>query len=161
MAIAILPYDDRYRSQVLALSLRSWAPVFANLKLAVQPYVYRAFYPDGWEVRQVADITKFLQDESSLVWVAFDTDVIVGWVGVRLHPEDSMGEVHILAVDLDRQREGTGSALLETAFGHMRAAGMKIVMVETGDDPGHVASRAAYERNGFERWPVARYFREL
>lgn len=161
MAITILPYDDRYRSQVLTLSLKSWAPVFAKLEPAVQPYVYRAFYPDGWEVRQTVDIEKFLRDESPLVWVAFDTDVIVGWVGVRLHPEDSMGEVYILAVDPDRQREGAGSALLEAAFNHMRAASMKIVMVETGDDPGHAASRAAYERNGFERWPVARYFREL
>jgi hypothetical protein len=33
--------------------------------------------------------------------------------------------------------------------------------VETGDDPGHAPARAAYERTGFERWPVARYFREL
>ena len=43
----------------------------------------------------------------------------------------------------------------------MRSAGMQIVMVETGDDPGHAASRATYESIGFERWPVARYFREL
>ena len=36
----------------------------------------------------------------------------------------------------------------------MRGAGMEIVMVETGDDPSHAPSRAAYERAGFERWPV-------
>jgi hypothetical protein len=28
-------------------------------------------------------------------------------------------------------------------------------------DPGHAASRASYEAVGFERWPVARYFKAL
>jgi RimJ/RimL family protein N-acetyltransferase len=43
----------------------------------------------------------------------------------------------------------------------MSRSGMRIAMVETGDDPGHAPSRAAYEAAGFERWPVARYFRKL
>lgn len=34
-------------------------------------------------------------------------------------------------------------------------------MVETGDDPGHQPSLSTYESAGYERWPVARYFREL
>lgn len=161
MTFRIAPYEERHRSQVLTLSLKSWGPVFAKLEPAVQPCVYRAFYPDGWEVRQAADIERFLRDEGQRVWVALDMDVVVGWVGARLHAEDSMGEVYILAVDPDRQREGVGSAMLGTAIDYMRAAGMRIVMVETGDDPGHAASRATCERNGFERWPVARYFREL
>lgn len=161
MAFKIVPYESHHRSQVLALSLQAWAPVFAKLEPAVPPYVYRAFYPDGWEMRQAAEIEKVLREEDQSVWVAFDSDTAVGWVGTRLHPEDSMGEVYILAVDPTRQREGVASALLETAVGYMRAAGMKIVMVETGDDPGHAASRATYECSGFERWPVARYFREL
>jgi len=58
-----------------------------------------------------------------------------------------MGEIHILAVD--------------HAMAGMRQAGMAIVLVETGDDPGHARSRATYEHASFERWPVARYFRKL
>jgi hypothetical protein len=38
---------------------------------------------------------------------------------------------------------------------------MTMVMVETGDDSGHAAARSAYESTGFERWPVARYFKDL
>jgi len=162
MTFSICPYEDRYRSQVLALSLRAWRPVFDQMERAVPPYVYAAFYPNGWDVRQTTDIGKFLGDDGIRVWVAMEADTnVVGWIGIRLHPEDQMGEVHILAVEPDRQRQGVATALLETAFDHMRQAGSKIVMVETGDDPGHAASRATYERNGFERWPVARYFREL
>jgi len=161
VTLKIAPYDDQYRERVLSLSLKAWAPVFDKLEPAVPSYVYRAFYPGGWQARQAEDVARFLDTESQRAWIAVNKGIAVGWVGVRLHPEDKMGEVYILAVDPDRQREGVASALIATATDYMRAAGMRIVMVETGDDPGHEASRATYERHGFERWPVARYFREL
>ena len=40
-------------------------------------------------------------------------------------------------------------------------AGLSIVMVETGGDPGHGPARATYEASGFELLPVARYFKAL
>lgn len=146
---------------MLALSLKAWAPMFEKLQPAVQPYVYNAFYPDGWCIRQAADIAAFLQTEGQLAWIAIDEGSILGWVGAKLHPEDRMGEIYILAVDPAHQRQGVASVLIEHAISEIRRAGMEIVMVETGDDPGHAPSRAAYERAGFERWPVARYFRKL
>lgn len=72
-----------------------------------------------------------------------------------------MGEVHVLAVDPQFQRQGVGRALMRHSFERSKAAGMRMVMVETGDDPGHAAARQAYEAVGFERWPVARYFKDL
>ena len=71
------------------------------------------------------------------------------------------GDVYILAVDPRYQRHGVATALLDFATSKMRDAGMAIVMVETGGDPGHAPSRATYENAGFERWPVARYSRKL
>lgn len=161
MALKITAYENEHRQDVLALSLRAWGPVFDQLKGAVAPYVYEAFYPNGWTARQSKDIESFLDKEGHNVWVASDNGHIVGWVGVRLHGEDSMGEIYILAVDPAAQRQGVARLLMETAFYHLKESGMKIVMVETGDDPGHAPSRAAYESAGFERWPVARYFREI
>ena len=72
-----------------------------------------------------------------------------------------MGEVYVLAVDPRCQRQGVGNALLEHSFERIRRAGMNMVMVETGDDRGHAPARSAYESTGFERWPVARYFKDL
>ena len=72
-----------------------------------------------------------------------------------------MGEIYILAVDPERQRQGVGGRLMEAAHEAMRCAGMRMAMVETGEDPGHASSRAAYEAVGYRRWPVARYFLEL
>ncbi len=157
----IEPFTPPLQGQVLALSLRAWGPVFAKLRPAVQSYVYEAFYPAGWAPRQAQDIAAFLKQEGERAWVAVEDGRVLGWIGIRLHPEDSMGEIHILAVDPAWQRRGVARALMEHAMERMRRAGMRIAMVETGDDPGHAPSRASYENAGFERWPVARYFREL
>jgi len=157
----IHPYRPEDGPAVVELSIRAWAPVFEKLEPAVPAYVYRGFYPNGWRTRQIADIGEFLDREGHSVFVARDGETLVGWVGLRLHPNDSMGEIHILAVDPKSQRKGVAKALMDRAMEAMRGAGMAMVMVETGDDPGHAPSRATYESAGFERWPVARYFREL
>ena len=143
------------------MAWHGWAPVFADLEPAVAPYVYKAFYPQGWQVRQNSDIEKLLNSDPHNGWLAIENGAVLGWVGLRLHAEDSMGEIDILAVDPCAQRSGVARLLIEAAFDRLKNAGMKIVMVETGDDPGHASSRATYEKLGFERWPVARYFREL
>lgn len=161
MNYEIRPYQEGDRSEVIALSMRAWDPVFAKLKPAVPDCVYKAFYPDGWQLRQAADIANILDADDSLIRVAVTDVTICGWVGIKLHPLDRMGEIHILAVDPPYQRQGIGRALIVSAIQLMRDAGMEIVMVETGDDPGHTSSRSAYLAAGFERWPVARYFRKL
>lgn len=161
MTIRILPYQPRYEQAVLDLSIRAWTPVFEKFEPAVPDYVFRAFYPGGWQARQVADIRDYLAGSTDNVLVACDGEQVVGWVGIRLHPEDRMGEIYILAVDPAHQRQGIARSLMDQALGRMVSAGMDIVMVETGDDPGHHPSRSTYESVGFERWPVARYFRKL
>jgi len=44
------------------------------------------------------------------VWVAIDAAAAVGFVAVRLHAEDRLGEVYMLAVDPALQGRGIGSA---------------------------------------------------
>jgi len=159
--IDVIPFEPRHRDEVLALSMRAWEPVFPLLQAAVPTFVYESFYPNGWGERQFADLDRVLDDEPGNVDVAVDGESPVGWVCTRLHPEDSMGEIYVLAVDPARQRQGVGRMLMEHAFARARVAGMRMVMVETGDDPGHAPARAGYLAAGFERWPVARYFKDL
>lgn len=156
----IVAYDPTFRDALLELSIRAWEPVFPLLQDEVPPFVYRAFYPDGWRERQRADLALVLDNEEA-VDVALDSGRPVGWVCTRLHPDDSMGEVYVIAVDPACQRRGVGRALMEQSFVRARAAGMTMVMFETGDDSGHAPARATYESIGFERWPVARYFKDL
>jgi ribosomal protein S18 acetylase RimI-like enzyme len=161
MLVNIEPYQPAHRDEILALTLTAWGPVFQKMQPAVQGYVYNNFYPNGWEVRQLDDIAAYLDDESDQVQVATYGDRVIGFIGIRLHPQDHMGEIYVLAVDPDEQRKGVANALMDAAIATLRVAGAKMVMVETGDDPGHSASRAAYKGYGFTRWPIARYFKEL
>lgn len=161
MTMAIAPYAPEHRAAVLALSLRAWAPVFPHVEQAVPDFVFANFYPKGWEERQLQDLGAFLDAEGQAVWLAWKGDALLGWVGLRTHAEDRMGEIYVLAVDPAAQRRGVAKALLNHGFAQLREAGLAMVMVETGDDPGHAPSRATYEQAGFERWPVARYFRPL
>ena len=157
----IEPYTPCHLDAVIRLSLRAWTPVFGSLQNAMNVDVYQAFYPDHWRVSQQKAVEDVCATESTNVWVAVDAGSAVGFVAVKLHSEDSMGEIYMVAVDPDYQGRGIGSALTEFALDWMRDAGMSIAMVETGGDPGHAPARHIYEKVGFELFPVARYFKKL
>lgn len=159
--LRIVPFDPAHLDAVVALSLRAWAPVFPAMREEMPPYIYRSFYPKGWDVRQEADIAALCRDEAVSVSVALVGDAMAGFVALRIHEEDSMGEVYAIAVDPDHQRSGIGAALLDFALDWMREKELAMAMVETGGDAGHAPARAAYEKAGFARLPVARYFRKL
>ncbi|KST66302.1 GNAT family N-acetyltransferase [Mastigocoleus testarum] len=157
----IEPYDPQHLDAVIRLSLRAWTPVFDSIQKAMNTDVYQAFYPDNWRVSQQKAVKDVCAAEDTNVWVAINVGATVGFVAVKLHSEDRMGEIYMLAVDPDFQGRGIGSALIEFALDWMKDAGMSIAMVETGGDPGHAPARHTYEKSGFELWSVARYFKKL
>ncbi len=157
----VAAYRARDRSALLDLSLRAWRPVFPLMRQDVPGFVYDSFYPDGWETRQAEDLAEVLDGEPDNVDVAFEDGRPIGWICTRVRPDDNMGEIYVLVVDPDHQRRGVGQALMDHAYRRIKDAGMRMVMVETGGDPGHAPAREAYEAAGFERWPVARYFKDL
>ncbi len=160
-AVDIIPYSPAFRDQVIVLTVDAWSRVFPTMKDEVPGYVYDAFYPDGWQARQTADVATLLDAEPENFWLAVRDNLIAGYVGVRVHPDDRMGEIHIIAVAPDHQKQGIGQALMAFAEEQCRSRGMKMIMVETGGDSGHKPARRAYEAFGFQRWPVARYFKQL
>ncbi|MEX0320163.1 MAG: GNAT family N-acetyltransferase [Ruegeria sp.] len=157
----ITPLTPDHHDEVVRLSLRAWAPVFAKTQNEVPRFVYDAFYPDGWEERQAKEVRALLNEPETECWVALVDHKLAGFVGLRLHPEDQMGEIHIVAVDPDFQGRGIGRQLMDHAEAKTREAGMQMIMVETVGDTGHAPARRAYEASGYERWPVARYFKRL
>lgn len=161
MTLDIVPYEPPFRDQVVDLAVRAWRPVFARMRAEVPGFVYDAFYPAGWEVRQAADVAALLEAGDTDVHLAVLDGGLAGFVGIGLHPDDRMGEIRILAVAPEHQRQGIGRALIARAEDEIRAAGMTMVMVETVGDSGHAPARRIYEAGGYRPWPVARYFRPL
>jgi len=146
---------------VVSLSLRAWAPVFASIERAMESEVYEQLYPEGWRESQRQAVEAVLAAKKTRVWVAEVGTSTVGFVAVDLHPESSMGEIYMLAVDPDYQGGGIGTALTEFALAWIKDAGMAVAMVETGGDPGHAAARRTYEKVGYVHMPIARYFKKL
>ena len=157
----IRPYEAQQLDAVIRLSLRAWEPVFESIQQAMSAEVYQVFYPEHWRVSQQKAVKDVCVAEDTNVWVAMDAEATVGFVAVKLHSEDSMGEIYMIAVDPDHQGRGIGSALAEFALDWMKNAGMSIAMVDTGGDPGHAPARHTYEKVGFDLFPVARYFKRL
>ena len=158
----IVAYDEKHREYLLDLAIRAWTPVFPKMEAEVPAFVYDSFYPNGWRERQRTDLATLLDSEPENVDVAIVAgDTPVGWACTRLHHEDSMAEIYVIAVDPDRQGSGVGKLLLERAYQRARNAEARMMMVETGDDSGHGPARSLYESAGFVRWPVARYFKDL
>ena len=161
MRAQVRPLDDRDAEAVVGLSLRAWAPVFASIERALGSEIYGLLFPDGWLASQRQAVEAVCASQEKRVWVAEVEGTTVGFVAVDLHPESSMGEIHMLAVDPDHQGNGIGTALTEFALARIKDAGMKVAMVETGGDPGHAAARRTYEKAGYLHLPIARYFKNL
>src|SRR5918994_1408038 len=158
----IRPFDDRDADAVVSLSLRAWAPVFASIEQTMGSEIYRRLYPEGWRASQQQAVEAVCAAQKTRVWVAEVGASTVGFVAVELHhPERSMGEISMLAVDPDYQGGGIGTALTEFALDRLKDAGMTVAMVETGGDPGHAAARRTYEKAGYVHLPIARYFKNL
>ena len=126
----------------------------------MSPAIFRAFYPD-WRVSQRKAVEAVCSDQETHVWVAQENDAPVGFVAAKLHVDDQLGEIYMIAVDPEFQRRGYGSALTDFALDWLKEAGMSVAMVETGGDPGHAAARRTYESRGFDLLPIARYFKKL
>jgi ribosomal protein S18 acetylase RimI-like enzyme len=126
----------------------------------MDPDVYREQHPD-WRVSQRRAVESVCADPDVGVWVAREGSRTVGFMALKLHIKDRMGEIYMIAVDPDVQRRGIAAALTNQALAWFKQAGMTTVMVETGGDPGHGPARRTYESAGFRLFPVARYFKKL
>ena len=157
----IQPFETSHLDAVVQLSLRAWASVFSSTQSVMNPDAYQAFYPDGWRKSQQKVVEDACAAEDIQVWVATEDNLTIGFVAVKLHSENKMGEIYMIAVDPNHQRRGVATALTDFALSWMKNAGMSVAMVETGGDVGHQPARRTYEKSGFDLFPIARYFKKL
>jgi ribosomal protein S18 acetylase RimI-like enzyme len=153
-------YDPSHLDAIIELSLKAWKPVFESIADAMDPDVYREQHPD-WRVTQRASVEATCNDRSVTVFVATESARVAGFAALKLHVEDRIGEIYMIAVDPEFQRRGIAAALTEHAVDWLKKAGMTTAMVETGGDPGHAPARRTYESAGFRPFPSMRYFKKL
>ena len=117
--------------------------------------------PD-WRTRQRRDVESALSGSDNVGWVAEMDGVVVGFVAATTHPDEALGEILMLAVDPRSQGQGIGTQLTEIATDWIRDSGMAVAFVSTGgENTGHDAAHATYERAGYRRLPIAYYLKAL
>ena len=161
MEARIRPYAPSDAPDVVALSLRAWAPVFDSERAVLGSEIFERLNGEDWRRRQQKDVEDALADDRMRVWVADADGRAVGFVAAKLDREGSIGEIYMLAVDPDHHRRGVGIELTSVATEWIRAEGMPIAMIDTGGDPGHAPARRLYEHAGYRPMPIVRYFKAL
>ncbi|MEM9552477.1 MAG: hypothetical protein AAGA05_14955 [Pseudomonadota bacterium] len=91
--LRMIPCAPTYTSQVIDLTIKTWAPVFEKTKTEVRRFLFDTFYPDGWEKRHAADVTDLLDIEPANIWIALQQGDLARYIGLCLHPEDRMGAI--------------------------------------------------------------------
>jgi ribosomal protein S18 acetylase RimI-like enzyme len=84
---------------------------------------------------------------------------VVGLIACEL--KGKTGEVVLLAAHPEFQKCGIAAQLNQAALAEMKSAGVKMAVAETGGDEGHAPARRAYEKVGYTRLPLVRYFKDL
>jgi GNAT superfamily N-acetyltransferase len=128
----IRDYQPSDRDQVVALSLRAWAPVFGSMEQVLGKEIFVWLHSHDWRQYQARSVSEVLADDAIRArvaeddaGVAEDDAGVAGFVAATVFdPERKLGEVVMLAVDPDHQKDGLGTALTEFATNWLRDAGM-------------------------------------
>lgn len=157
----IRPYTPGDLSDIVALSLLAWEPVFIAWEQILGPDLFPlAIFPD-WHQGQKEEVENICHDPKNITWVAEAAGKVVGFIVYDLNESTLTGEIRLLAVHPDFQNDGIGTELNLFALQKFREGGMKLAVVGTGGDEGHAPARRAYEKAGFTGLPGVQYYQKL
>jgi ribosomal protein S18 acetylase RimI-like enzyme len=147
---------------IVALSLRAWEPVFRSVAAELGAELDTLLHGEDWRDHQEREVRETLARDGIRTWVADKDGRVAGFVSAMVvDPRRLIGEITMLAVDPVSQRRGIGTQLTEVAAEWLRESGMRVALLGTGGDEGHVPARRVYDRAGFTRFPVVQYFKAL
>jgi predicted N-acetyltransferase YhbS len=161
MEPTIRPVRETDVEPIAELTLLAFVPIFESFRSVLGPAVYPLIWPD-WRASQREAVEDLCSDASdSVVLVAEVDETPVGFVAYEIDPADGTGRVLLLAVHPDHQNRGIGTSLNRRALEEMRAAGVRLAVVEAGGESSHAPARRSYEKSGYVGLPLVRYFKSL
>lgn len=143
--MTIIPYEDKYRDDMIFMVLQ------AKDALGRAPHLNE----------DLLAVKETYLDRGFGFWLALDEGSrVIGCVGWRRHDGTGEAFLHRLYVKASEKRRGVGSALLETAEAHMRAAGIGTVRVHLGEPKEQwFESYAFYPKHGYVEY-APRYMKK-
>jgi ribosomal protein S18 acetylase RimI-like enzyme len=160
--VLIRPFEKKDLAAVVALSLRAWEPVHAALRDVMDDELFDLRHQPDWRTSQQHSVESVLGGNDNTVWVAEEDGIVVGFAAATIRRDDDVGEILMLAVDPPSQNRGIGTGLTETATDWIRESGMPVAFISTGgDNTGHDAARATYDKAGYRRLPISYHLKAL
>lgn len=159
----IREYEETDLDAVLGLVIETFRPFYEQWPAMVGHDSILFEHQHGrWE-QDYRDEVPTLHDPAAgkHLAVATDGDLILGCISWLPDSRPEHAEIHLIGVDRDRRRSGTGHALMEHAMTAMREDGIRFVGLGTGGDDFHAPARRLYEDLGFHPIPIVGYLRSL
>ena len=142
-----------------------------SMQQDIESFFRNCFMTLGWEYDPMgrhADIRNIREvyQSTGQFWCLYDTETLIGTVAVRaLDQAEQIAELKRLFVLPDRQGEGWGELLFESALRYAKDAGFRTIRADTMRD--RTASRHLMQKHGFREIPkyndnnIAELFYEL
>jgi GNAT superfamily N-acetyltransferase len=146
--------------QILELSIEAWTPNFESTREVLGDEMFRLQHGEDWREYQRASVRQTLESANA-AWVIEEDGAVAGFAVVTMIENEPIGELVMIAVDPAQQRKGLAQQLIDRAEGWLRDAGVPVMMIQTGGDPGHEPARRTYENAGYTLMPAAQYFKAL
>jgi len=147
---------------LVELTIETFRPFFIDRVLPLYGEELFRLHHGQWEREYQTDVPT-LHDPAAGRWIAVaEVDAgIAGFVGWKIGERPNHGEISLLAVVPGERRRHLGRTLCDHAIEEMRARGVEVVGVFTGDDAFHAPARALYESLGFVKVQIAGYIKKV
>lgn len=158
----IRPFQESDLETLISLTIETFRPFYEDyLHPLLGDEVFRHQHGE-WQ-QDYRDEVPGLHDPGAgrHVAVAEIDQATAGYVAWKPDERPNSGRIYILAVASSRRRQKVGRDLCLHAIHAMKADGIRVVGVGTGDDAFHASARALYEHLGFTKIPIAGYLKKI
>ncbi len=147
---------------LVELTIETFRPFFIDYVLPLYGAELFELHHGQWQRDYETEVPTLHDPEAGRrIAVAEVDDLLAGYVAWKIGQQANHGEIAMLAVAPGQRRQQVGRALCEHAITEMRARGVEVVGVFTGDDSFHVPARALYESLGFIKVQIAGYIKKV
>lgn len=143
-------FESADRDAIQTIRQRAFRPVFESFRQLLGNEIFHAQYDDA-DASQASYLDSICRSESGKeVYVLLASGLVIGFIGLSAELDRKKGEIDLNAVAPEYQGRGGGQLMYAFALRRLKALGVSVVRVSTGNDASHMAAREAYQRVGFE-----------
>ena len=159
----IRPFSPDDLDTLVELTIETFRPFYEGYVLDLMGADLFALHHGSWQQDYRDDLPALHDPEAGRTVAVAEVDGdVAGYVAWKIeqHRPDH-GEIYILAVAPAHRRHQVARDLCVHAIEAMKAHGVDVVGIGTGEDAFHAAARGLYESLGFTKVPIAGYIARI